>query len=426
MRRVSLSSLLVLTLGAAPLVGQYPAVDRAIVAATPAITSLRHRIHQNPELSNRETETAALVAAHLRELGLEVRTGVAHTGVVGVLRGGRPGPVVAVRADMDALPVTEDTPFAFKSTKRVMWQGSEVGVSHACGHDIHTSSQLGLATVLAGMRAELPGTVVFIFQPAEEGPPPGEEGGAALMLKEGAFADPKPEAVFGFHTKASLEVGKIHYTVGPAFSAADIFRATITGKQSHGAAPHLSVDPIVTGSQAVLALQTIRSRNTPPLEPSVLTVGVFRAGQRFNIIPATVELEGTVRTFSPSVQDTYERRIREILDGTTKAAGATFTLEYQRLYPLTVNDTTLSQRAVTTLARALGAANVTASEPWMASEDFSYFANTVPGFYFSLGMTKPGTTSGDHHTPTFLADDSAIPVGMKAMAYLVLDYLNGR
>ncbi|MCL4864668.1 MAG: amidohydrolase [Gemmatimonadales bacterium] len=426
MRRVSL--VLVLATGMSPqlLPAQYPAVDRAITAATPAITAIRHQIHQNPELSNRETETAALVAAHLRELGLEVRTGVAHTGVVGVLRGGRPGPVVAVRADMDALPVTEDTPFPFKSTKRVQWQGAEVGVSHACGHDIHTSAQLGLATVLAGMRAELPGTVVFIFQPAEEGPPPGEEGGAKLMLAEGAFADPRPEAVFGFHTKASLQVGKVHYTVGPAFSAADIFRATISGRQSHGAAPHLSVDPIVTASQAVLALQTIRSRNTPPLEPSVLTVGVFRAGQRFNIIPATAELEGTVRTFSPTVQDTYERRIREILAGVTASAGATFTLEYQRLYPLTVNDTTLSGRAVPSLVKALGAGNVTAAEPWMASEDFSYFANTVPGFYFSLGMTRPGTVSGDHHTPTFLADDSAIPVGMKAMAYLVLDYLNRR
>ena len=426
MRRVTLVPLVAITLGAAPLAGQYPAVDRAIAAATPAITALRHRIHQNPELGNRETETAALVAAHLRELGLEVRTGVAHTGVVGILRGGRPGPVVAVRADMDALPVTEDTPFAFKSTKRVMWQGSEVGVSHACGHDIHTSSQLGLATVLAGMRAELPGTVVFIFQPAEEGPPPGEEGGAALMLKEGAFADPRPEAVFGFHVSAGLEVGKIRYAIGPALSAADIFRATITGRQAHGAAPHLSVDPIVTASQAVLALQTIRSRNTPPLEPSVLTVGVLKAGQRFNIIPATAELEGTVRTFSRAVQDTYERRIREILDGVTRSAGATFTLEYSRTYPATINDTTLTHRSVPSLARAIGAEQVVLWEPWMASEDFSYFANEVPGFFFSLGMVKPGTTSGDHHTPTFLADDTAIPVGMKAMAYLVLDYLNKR
>jgi len=401
-------------------------VDRAIAAATPAITAIRHRIHQNPELSNRETETAALVAAHLRELGLEVRTGIAHTGVIGVLRGGRPGPVVAVRADMDALPVTEDTPFPFKSTKRVSWQGAEVGVSHACGHDIHTSVQLGLATVLAGMRAELPGTVVFIFQPAEEGAPPGEEGGAALMLKEGAFADPRPEAVFGLHVSAALPVGQITYSIGPALSAADIFRATITGRQSHGAAPHLSVDPIVTASQVVLALQTIRSRNTPPLEASVLTVGVLRAGQRFNIIPATAELEGTVRTFSRSVQDTYERRIREILEGVTAAAGASFTLEYTRTYPATINDTTLTHRMVPSLARAAGAGHVAVSPPWMASEDFSFFANTVPGFFFNLGMVKPGTTSGDHHTPTFLADDSAIPVGMKAMAYLVLDYLGGR
>lgn len=425
-RRVATLAALVVLAGTDRVAGQDPAVERAVAAATPAITAIRHGIHQHPELSNREFETAALVAAHLRELGLEVRTGVAHTGVVGVLRGGRPGPVVAVRADMDALPVTEDTPFPFRSTRRVQWQGAEVGVSHACGHDIHTSVGLGVATVLAGMRADLPGTVVFLFQPAEEGAPPGEEGGAALMLREGAFANPRPEAVFGLHVKHSLPVGQVHYTIGPALSAADIFRVTITGRQAHGAAPHLSVDPIVTAAQAVLALQTIRSRNTPPLEPSVLTVGVLRAGQRFNIIPAAAELEGTVRTFTREVQDTYERRIREILDGVTAAAGATYTIEYRRTYPATINDTTLSHRAIASLARTLGTGNVTASPPWMASEDFSYFANEVPGFFFSLGMVRPGTTSGDHHTPTFLADDSAIPVGMRAMTNLVLDYLHRR
>ena len=219
------------------------------------------------------------------------------------------------------------------------------------------------------------------------------------MLKEGAFADPRPEAVFGFHVSAGLEVGRIRYAIGPALSAADIFRATITGRQAHGAAPHLSVDPIVTASQVVLALQTIRSRNTPPLEPSVLTVGVLKAGQRFNIIPATAELEGTVRTFSLGVQDTYERRIREILDGTTKAAGATFTLEYLRTYPATINDTVLTHRSVPSLARAIGAEQVALWEPWMASEDFSYFADTVPGFFFSLGMVKPGDHLGESPHP---------------------------
>jgi len=275
------------------------------------------------------------------------------------------------------------------------------------------------------MRSELAGTVIFIFQPAEEGPPQGERGGAVMMLEEGAFADPKPEAVFGLHTRATLAVGKLEYSIGPTLSAADIFRATITGKQSHGAAPHLSVDPVVTAAQAVLALQTIRSRNTPPLEPSVLTVGVLRAGQRFNIIPATAELEGTVRSFSRSVQDTYERRMREILGGITASAGATYTMEYSRTYPATHNDTTLTLRVAPALAQAVGAANVAVSPPWMASEDFSYFANTVPGFFFFLGMVKPGTTSGDHHTPTFLADDSAIPVGIKAMAYVVLGKSGG-
>jgi amidohydrolase len=405
---------------------QDPRIDAAVTRLTPAITEIRHRIHQNPELGNREVETARLVAEYLRGLGLEVRTGVAHTGVVATLRGGRPGPVVAVRADMDALPVTEDTPYPWKSTKRGTYLGQEVGLAHACGHDIHTAVQLGVASILAGMRADLPGTVKFIFQPAEEGPPPGEKGGAELMIAEGVLLNPGPEAIFGLHTKASLEVGVIGYTPGPALAAVDQFRIVIRGRGAHGAAPHLSVDPIVTAAQAILALQTIRSRNLSPLEPSVVTVGLVRGGTRFNIIPGDVELIGTVRTYSTATRDAVERRMREILAGVTAAAGATFELEYTHQTPPTVNDVALTHRMVPSIARVIGAERTRQIDPWMAGEDFAYFADSIPGFYFMLGVQKPGTISGDHHTPTFMADDSAIPVGMRAMANVVVDYLRGR
>ena len=390
----------------------------------PSIVELRHRLHQNPELGNRETKTAELIAAHLRALGMEVKTGVAHTGVVAVLRGGRPGPVVAVRADMDALPVTEATPYPFKSTVRTTYNGQDVGVSHACGHDVHVAVQLGVASTLAAMRADLPGTVLFIFQPAEEGPPAGENGGAKMMLEEGVFDIVKPSAVFGLHTFAQMEVGKVGYTPGPAMAASTGFRATISGKQAHGASPHLAVDPIVIASQVVLALQTIRSRNLSPFEPSVLTVGIFRGGERLNIIPAEVKLEGTIRTFDSAVQDTVERRMREIFDGITRAGGGKYTIEFDRAYPVTINDRALATKVRPTLERVVGSANVLDIPPVTGAEDFSYFANRVPGFFFRLGTVKPGTTSGDHHTPTFMADDSAIPIGIRAMSSLLVDYLS--
>ncbi|HEU0078624.1 MAG TPA: amidohydrolase, partial [Longimicrobiaceae bacterium] len=266
------------------------AADARVAAAVdrfaPAIVEARHRIHQNPELGNREFRTAEMVARHLRSLGMEVQTGVAHTGVVGVLRGGRPGPTVAVRADMDALPVTEDTPYPFRSTVRTTYNGQEVGVAHACGHDVHTAVQMGVASVLASMREQVPGTVVFLFQPAEEGAPLGEEGGAKLMMKEGVFDRLKPSAVFGLHTFSEMEVGRVGYTPGPAMAAATEWRAVVKGRQAHGAAPHQSVDPVVMASQVVTALQTIRSRNLSPFTPSVVTVGIIRGGERLNIIPA--------------------------------------------------------------------------------------------------------------------------------------------
>lgn len=398
-------------------------IDRAVERHLAGIVELRHRIHQNPELGNREFETARLVAEHLQRLGIEVQTGIAHTGVVGILRGGRPGPVVAVRADMDALPVTEDTPFPFKSTVRTTYLGQDVGVSHACGHDIHTAVQLGVASVLASMREQIPGTIKFIFQPAEEGPPPGEEGGADLMVREGVLENPRPVAIFGLHALAEMEVGTVGYTEGPALAAVDHFRIEIEGKQAHGASPHLSVDPIVMASQAIMAFQTIRSRNLNPLEPSVITVGIVRGGTRFNIIPAQVHLEGTVRTYNPEVRDAVEQRMGEILEGITAAAGGSFVLDYERGTPATINDVDLTRRMAPTLQRVVGDEKVEILDPTMGGEDFAYYANEIPGFFFRLGMVAPGTTSGGHHTPTFQADDSSIPVGMRAMANVVIDFL---
>jgi amidohydrolase len=397
-------------------------VAQGVQRFAPKAIELRHTIHQNPELGNREFETAKLIAAHLQELGIEVQTGVAKTGVVGILKGGKPGPVVAIRADIDALPVTEDTPFPFKSTKRGTYLGQEVGIAHACGHDIHTAVQLGVASILASMKAELPGTVMFIFQPAEEGPPPGEEGGAALMVKEGIFKSIKPAAVFGLHVWADLEVGKLATKAGPMLAAAEGFDATVTGRQAHGAMPHISVDPIVMASEIVMSLQTVRSRNMDPFQPGVITIGLMRGGERRNIIPTTVEMQGTVRTFDTAVQTQVEDRIRAIFDGVTKAHGGTFTLTFDRAYPLTSNDTALYERMHPTLARVLGN-DLLVAHPTTGGEDFSYFANEVPGLFLFLGGRKPGGTTGGHHTPTFQVDDGSIPVGMKVMTTLVLDFL---
>ena len=398
-------------------------IAQAVEQVAPEMVQIRHRIHQNPELGNRETETAALVAERLRALGLTVETGVAKTGVVGVLEGSRPGPTVAVRADMDALPVVEDSGLPFASTKTTEYLGQEVGVAHACGHDVHTSVALGVATVLAGMRDELPGKVVFLFQPAEEGPPPGEEGGAKLMLDEGVFDRYQPDVVYGLHSFPDLQVGQVGVNPGPTMASVDHFVAEIIGKQAHGAYPSLSIDPVVMAAQAVMALQTIRSRNLPALEPSVVTVGIIRGGERFNIIPGKVKLEGTVRTYSQEIQATIQRRMGEILDGITRAGGGEYTLDYQNNAPPTINDPALTARARATFERVLGADHVVTPKPSMAGEDFAYFADEVPGVYFRLGVVAPGTTSGALHTPTFRADDSAIAVGMRAMTSLVVDTL---
>lgn len=391
----------------------------------------RQDIHRNPELSNREKRTGELVAAQLRKLGIEVQTGIAHTGVVGILRGGRPGRTIAVRADMDGLPVTELTDYPFKSTLRSTYLDKDVGVMHACGHDVHTAALLGAAAMLVELRDRLPGTVMFIFQPAEEGVPAGENGGARMMVEEGIFAKLKPDAVIAFHTNGAPpddegdneRLGTVAYSSGTAFAAATRWEATVKGRQAHGSTPHLGVDPIVTASGIVMALQTIRSRILSPLSENVVTVGIFRSGERHNIIPEAAELGGTIRTFDDATLETIETRMREIFDGHTKAAHATYELAFDTGHPMTVNEAALTASLVPTLRRVLGEDRVRQAPPITGAEDFSYFSQIVPGFYFRLGVVPDGKTSGGHHTPTFYAADESVPIAMRLMTSLVVDYL---
>jgi amidohydrolase len=325
---------------------------------------------------------------------------------------------------MDALPVTEETDLPFKSTRRGEYLGQEVGLAHACGHDVHTAVALGVAAVLAARREELPGTVKFLFQPAEEGPPPGELPGAVLMMEQGALDDPRPEAIFALHAFPDLEVGQLGYKEGATMAAVDQFEIELIGRQSHGAYPHQGVDPVVLAAHAITAFQTIRSRTLPALEPSVVSVGIVRGGERFNIIPERVHLEGTVRTFSEGTRAVIERRMKEILDGLTAAWGGRYEMSYRSNAPPTINDPALAQRVRPFLEEA-APGRVVEVEPSMGGEDFAYFANQVPGFYFRLGVNDPDHPSGGLHTPTFRAADGAIPVGIRAMVSVVLGYLEG-
>jgi amidohydrolase len=389
----------------------------------------RHDFHQNPELGNRETRTSAIVANHLRSLGLEVKTGVAVTGVVGILKGGQPGPVVALRADMDALPVTEKTDIPFASKVKTTYNGMETGVMHACGHDAHVAILMGVAEILSGMKKELKGTIVFIFQPAEEGPPKGEEGGAELMVKEGVLNNPKADVIFGLHMDAQLEVGKISYhPAGSMASAADL-KITVTGKPSHGASPWYSVDPIVVSAQIINSLQTIVSRNVNLTEnPVVVTIGSIHGGNRFNIISDQVEMLGTIRTFSDSDENLVYSRIRQIAEKTAEAAGASAAVEvpYSVHYPVTFNNVALTTAMLHSLQKSAGADNVLLVPSRTGSEDFSFFAQKIPGLYFFIGGLPKGKdpkTSAPHHTADFYIDDSAFKTGVKAFCNLVFDYI---
>jgi len=404
--------------------------DQLAASVEQKVIAWRRDIHQNPELGNREVRTAKVIADHLRGLGLPVQTGVAHTGVVAVLRGGKPGPVVALRADMDALPVTEEVDVPFASKIRTQWAGKETGVMHACGHDTHVAILMGVAEVLTRMRSEVPGTVKFIFQPAEEGPPPGEQGGAALMIAEGVMDDePRPEVAFGLHIGSMHETGTIAYRPGAVMAAADVLRITVKGKQTHGSAPWAGIDPIVVASQIVLGLQTIVSRQVNiPREPAVVTIGGIDGGNRFNIIPDKVEMVGTVRTFDESLRDDVHRRIRLTAENIAEASGATAEVVIDKPYGVTVNDPKLTARMLPTLERVAGAGNIVLRDRVMGAEDFSFFAQRVPGLFIFLGGSPKGTDLTKvayNHSPRFYVDESALLLGVRALTHLTLDYMNG-
>ena len=397
-------------------------LDAKIEKVLPSVVAWRRDFHEHPELSNQEFRTAKIVADHLRSLGMEVETEVAHTGVVGTLRGGD-GPVVALRADMDALPVTELVDLPFASKAKGIYQGREVGVMHACGHDNHVAILMGVAEVLAGMGDELPGTVKFIFQPAEEGTPDGSVGGAELMLMEGAFENPRPDVVFGLHV-FPFPAGTIATRPGGLMASSDRHQITIKGKQTHGAVPWAGVDPIVTASQVVLGLQTIVSRQLDAtLTPSIVTVGRIEGGVRNNIIPESVELEGTIRTFDAATRTDIHKRIRRTAENIAEAAGATADVVIDQGYGVTRNDPTLYRKMAPTLELVAGDRFIEATQTTTA-EDFSYFANEVPGLFLFLGVA-PDDPSLIHpnHSPRFYADERALPVGVKALTSMTLDYM---
>jgi amidohydrolase len=408
------------------------AFDSAIAAAAdavePRVVAWRRDFHEHPELGNREVRTARIVADHLRALGFdEVREQVAHTGVVGLLKGGRPGPVVALRADMDALPVAEQVDVPFKSTVTTEWNGQHCGVMHACGHDAHTSILMGVAEVLAGMRERIPGSVKLIFQPAEETPPIGENGGAKMMIEQGCLANPDVGAIFGLHVTSIHATGKIGYRSGPLMASADDFRIFVRGTQTHAAMPWRGVDPIVVSSQIVLGLQTIVSRQMNIThEPSVVTVGVFHGGVRHNIIPDEVKLEGTIRSFDEAQRDEIHRHVKRISELIAEAGGARAAVHIHRWYDVTVNDAELTERSVPTLARVAGAENVNVIDKVCGAEDFSFFQKEVPGFFYFMGCTPPDRDAGTaapNHSPRFYVDEDCLKLGVKTLCALALDWL---
>lgn len=401
-------------------------VDAAARKVLPRVIEWRRYLHQNPELSNREYNTSRMVAEELKKLGLEVRTGIAKTGVVGILRSGRPGPVIGLRADMDALPVTERVDIPFRSTVTTEFNGQKVGVMHACGHDTHVAILLGAATVLSQMKDKLNGTVVFIFQPAEEGAPAGEEGGADLMVKEGVMDDPKIDAIFGLHINAQTPSGTIGYRRGGFMAASDWFTIKVHGRQSHGAYPWRSIDPIAAASQIYIGLQMIVSRQSElTRSPVVITVGRINAGIRENIIPEELTMAGTIRTLDTSVQDDVHSKIRRTAAGIAESLGATAEVEIQKRTPVTFNTPALVDKALPSLERSAGKANVREINWVTGAEDFAYYGTKAPAFFFYLGGLPAGkdpATAGDHHTPEFYVDDSRLDVGVKAFCNMVFDY----
>ena len=385
----------------------------------------RHDFHENPELGNREFKTAAKISKHLKSLGIDVKTNVAHTGVVGLLKGDNPGKVVALRADIDALPVTERNDLPFKSNVTSEFLGEKVGVMHACGHDTHTAILMGVAEVLAKNKDKINGTVKFIFQPAEEGPPPGEEGGASLMVKEGVMENPKVDAIFGLHINSQTPVGTIRYKSGGAMAAAQSFTINVKGKQSHGSQPWAGVDPILISAKIIDGLQTIVSRETELTnEAAVITVGKIKSGVRFNIIPESAEMIGTIRTLDYDMKKKLNERMIEMVETIAKAYGGTATCEIKDATDITFNDPALVTQMLPTIKRVAGDKNVVTQKAITGAEDFSYFQREAPGFFFFLGGMTPGNTkSFPHHTPDFVIDDAGMQLGVKTMTELTLDYL---
>ncbi len=401
--------------------------DRLAATVEARVIDWRRDIHQHPELGNREVRTAALVAGHLRQLGMEVRTGVAHTGVVGILRGARPGPRIALRADMDALPVTERVDLPFASRVVAEYAGQTTGVMHACGHDAHTAILMGVAQALASIRTSLPGEIMFIFQPAEEGPPPGEQGGARLMLAQGLFNDFEPEAIFGLHVWSSLPVGTLGWRSGPMMASADRWVLSVHGTQTHGSRPWAGVDPISIAAQAITASHAIIARQIDiTTSPVVLTAGAIHGGIRFNIIPDSVEVEGTLRTFDMAVRADVIARFRRTAAAIAEAAGGSAELLVENSAPVTANDPDLTLRSVPVLASVVGEAKLREMALMTVAEDFSEFANRVPGFFFFVGATSRGIdpeSAPANHSPEFHLDEEALAVGTRAMLALALEYL---
>ncbi len=404
------------------------AVDQRLAAIENKLIAWRRDFHQNPELGNRETRTSEIVAAHLKRLGLKVQTGIAHTGVVALLEGGRPGPVVGVRADMDALPIAEQLDLPFKSHARTTYNGEDVGVMHACGHDGHTAILMAVAEVLAAVRDELPGKVKFVFQPAEEGVPAGEDGGAQMMIAAGVLKDPRPDAMLALHIVSRFSTGTLLYFKGPMLASSDIFSITVKGRQSHGAMPWLGADPIVSAAQIVLGLQTIESRQVDvSRQPSVLSVGIVKAGVRHNIIPETVEMGGTLRTFDETMRADIRARIKRTAELIAASSGVTADVTVTPQYPVTFCEAGLTEKIVPALERVAGPENVIFGSRMMAADDFAFFGHEIPTTYFVVGCTPkdPDAVAAEpNHSPRFYVDEKCLLLGARAMTAAVIDLLH--
>ena len=398
---------------------QYIEIERKVI-------EWRRDFHQNPELSNREFKTSEKIAKHLKSLGLEVQTHVAHTGVVAILKGNSSGKVIALRADIDALPVTERNDLPFKSIVETEFLGTKTGVAHACGHDAHTAILMGVAEILSKNKDKINGTVKFIFQPAEEGPPPGEEGGSKLMIKEGVLENPKVDAIFGLHIRSGVDVGQIHYKPGGAMAAVERFTINVKGKQTHGSEPWLGVDPILISAKIIDGLQTIISRESELInEAAVISVGKITSGVRFNIIPESAELIGTVRTLDPKMKMHIMKRMQDMTETIAKAYGGEASIIFENFTAVTYNNHELVSKMLPSLELAAGKDNVTQIKAETIGEDFSFYQEKIPGFYFYLGgKPKNNNKPPLHHTPDFLIDESGLLLGVKAFTQITFDFLN--